>query len=333
MRRAATRATTRGFRVFRRQREYYVGDRTRRGRGPIRLLIVIVAVLALAGGAALGGYLPALAAYLPALGSENLPAAASPTASIAPVALATVSPTTAPSPTPIPSATVQPGPSLPVPCAGPSGIAPARVLSHGDFNQKIVALTFDDGTNPDNTRQILHILQREKVNATFFPTGRALERFPDVWGAVAKASYPIANHTYSHGELKGKCFEAQARELSKAAAVFATLGIPEFPVMRPPYELWDDTTAVAATTQGLQAVILWNIDTRDWQGANKATIQRVALNGGKGSIILMHTCPEATAAALPAIIKGFKARGFRFVTIGEMLGIPGPVPYPAPAGT
>jgi len=157
-----------------------------------------------------------------------------------------------------------------------------------------------------------------------------MERFPKLWRAVARANYPIANHTYSHSDLSGKCFDAQRRELARARAVFDEQNLVQFPVMRPPYELFDDTTAAAATAEGLQAVILWNIDTRDWQGASPASIRREALHGGRGSIILMHTGPEATAEALPGIIRGFRARGFRFVTIGELLGIDGAVPFPAP---
>ena len=147
---------------------------------------------------------------------------------------------------------------------------------------------------PRDTKQILHILVHEKVNATFFPTGVAMERFPEVWKAVAQDNFPIANHTYAHGALAGKCFEPQRQELARAAGVFATLGIPESPYMRPPYELSEQEgrTEAAAAAVNLDAVILWNVDTGDWQGASASTIRRIALSGGKGSIILMHTFPR-----------------------------------------
>ena len=315
-----------------RRREYYIGDRRRRRTGR-RLLgvlaLVAVAIAAVGGVAAMGG----------------LPAISLPGTSGAPIAVATTGatsepagsqpPASSPGSTPLasapdaslPPATPPPTPP-PAPCRPPVNVGVAKVISHGDFKQKVVALTFDDGTNPENTKQILRILQHEKANATFFPTGVAMERFSDVWKAVARANFPIANHTYGHGALADKCFEPQQSALSHAADVFASLGIPESPYMRPPYELFDDTTRAAASSLGLDAVILWNVDTGDWQGASAATIRRIALTGGKGSIILMHTFPEATAAALPGIIKGFKARGFRFVTIGQVLGIDGPVPYP-----
>jgi peptidoglycan/xylan/chitin deacetylase (PgdA/CDA1 family) len=303
-----------------RRREYYVGRRRRRTG---RIVLVGLAVAAIAGATATGAYV----AVANAPAQSNGPVAVtSPDASRG-IGEPTPATTLAPVVTPAPS--VIPEPTLP-PCAPPSNIVPARVLSHGDFDEKVVALTFDDGTNPKNTEQILRILKREHVNATFFPTGRAMERFPDVWREVAKAGYPIANHTYGHEQLAGKCYIDQRQDLLRASAVFGTLEIPQFPAMRPPYELFDATTNAAAAAEGLQAVVLWNIDTNDWQGAGATSIRRTALHGGKGSIILMHTFPEATAAALPAIIKGFKARGFRFVTIGEILGIAGPVPFPEP---
>ncbi|HET9852902.1 MAG TPA: polysaccharide deacetylase family protein [Candidatus Limnocylindrales bacterium] len=313
--------------MFSRRREYYIGGRPRRRSGRVTIVALALALVAVVGAVALAGNLPALglapgssAAAVATPGPVGAASPQPPPASLPAGSLPPIAPPPSGSPTP----------SGPPPCEGPAGIEPARVVSHGSIHEKTVALTFDDGTNPENTAQILRILKQFKVNATFFPTGRSMERFPKVWRAVARANYPIANHTYAHGELSGKCFDVQRRELSRAAAVFDEQHLLQFPAMRPPYELFDDTTAVAAAAEGLQAVILWNIDTRDWQGASAASIRREALHGGRGSIILMHTGPEATAEALPGIIRGFKARGFRFVTIGEMLGIDGPVPFPAP---
>lgn len=304
--------------MLRRRREYYVGDRPRRHR--VRAILAGLAVVAILGSATLAGNLP--------------PVGFGPAQSIAPAAVASAladaalppSPNATQRPLASPAASLPPTPS----CAAPTTIAPARVVSHGSVHDKSVALTFDDGLNKENTLQILRILKRERVNATFFPTGQAIDRLPNVWRAVAAANYPIANHTYSHAALAGMCYDAQRHELARAKRTFEKFHIPEFPVMRPPYELLDDTTAVAAAAEGFDAVVLWNVDLRDWQGASATSIRRAALSGERGSILLMHTFPEATAAALPAIIRGYRARGFRFVTIGTMLGIEGPVPYPEP---
>ena len=313
--------------MFRRQREYYVGGRSTRRRS--RLALLVVAVIAIGGATVLASFAPAIGRTLSDLTNPTT----------LPTTAAVGGATSAPGPTgatnpPSPAASIGPVPSTtpavgtPTPCRPPENLEAARVVSHGDIRKKAVALTFDDGTDPENTKRILRILQKYKVNATFFPTGKSVERFPDVWKAIAQARFPIANHTYGHPELAGQCYEPQRRELANAQGILAGLGIEELPVMRPPYELWDATTEVAASAVGIESIILWNIDTRDWQGASTATVRRVALGGGRGSIVLMHTFPDTTAAALPAIIKGYRARGFEFVTIGQMLGIEGAVPYP-----
>jgi peptidoglycan/xylan/chitin deacetylase (PgdA/CDA1 family) len=243
----------------------------------------------------------------------------------------------APSPTASSSATPPlPSPSMSGPaaspvtgstCPAPPGVEPAAVAFHGPRTAKVVALTFDDGTNAPNTLRILATLKKYRVNATFFPTGRAMELYPDVWRRVAAAHFPIANHTYAHRQLRGLCFEAQRDELEKGNAVFTALDVPELHAGRPPYEAFDETTLLAATSAGLSEIVLWDVDTKDWEGRSASAIVHAALAGGRGSIVLMHTFPAATAKALPAIIRGYRARGFRFVTVGQLLDLGGPVAF------
>jgi len=210
----------------------------------------------------------------------------------------------------------------------PAEATPALVVSHGDRTAKVVALTFDDGTNSVNVHRILGILARTKVNATFFPTGKSVYLFPDVWKSVASVGYPIANHTFSHVSLKGLCFPLQLGELLHAEQIVRDLGVSMLPVMRPPYEEFDVVTRQATTAAGESHVVLWDVDTLDWTGISTSRIVAAALRGRAGSIILMHTGPVNTARALPTIISQFRRRGFTFVTIGQMFGIEGSVPFP-----
>jgi peptidoglycan-N-acetylglucosamine deacetylase len=236
-------------------------------------------------------------------------------------------PAVAPDPTAVPEALASPPPK-PACDPPPADLTGARVLSHGSRDRKLVALTFDDGYNPSNTLRILGILRQAHVNATFFVTGRAVQLFPGVWREVAAAGYPIGDHTYDHHALKGLCFSAQLLELShQADAVRDVLGQDPVALMRPPYGSRDATTPLAASAAGDAAVVLWDVDTNDWSGLGATAVARRALSGGKGSIVLMHTLYTTTAAALPRIIAGYRARGFQFVTVGELLGVPGPVPF------
>ena len=145
---------------------------------------------------------------------------------------------------------------------------------------------------------------------------------------MAAAGFPIANHTYDHATLSGGCYSTQLSELTRwTASIKTTLGITPLTVMRPPGGSYDYTTRLATTGAGLRCVVLWDIDTSDWRGPTSATIASRALAGKEGSIVLMHTSVDNTAAALPKIIAGYRARGFRFVTVGQLLGVGGAVPY------
>lgn len=218
-----------------------------------------------------------------------------------------------------------PPPRCPVALAG----APiAKLVHHGSRTDKVVALTFDDGYNSPNVRKILAILEKAKVNATFFPIGQVIKKDPATWRAVAAAGFPIANHTYDHKNLKGLCRVSQQSELARQDAMVAKeLGITPLPYMRPPYGTYDSGTRLAAAADGEQAVVLWDVDTRDWSGLSARGITARAIVGTNGSIVIMHTFVANTVSALPTIIARYKARGFTFVTVGQLLGIDGPVPF------
>lgn len=250
---------------------------------------------------------------------EPTAVAAVPTATVVP------SPTAAaPSPSPIPSY---------IGCApAPAELAPAIVASHGPRTKKVVALTFDDGTSAESTLRILATLVREHASATFFPTGRSVERFADVWRRVAAAGYPMGNHTYSHGSLAGQCYEAQLAELLRDERVLGGLGISLLPVMRPPYEEWDASTLLASRAAGESHVVLWDVDTHDWTGVSARTIVSRAVGGQAGSIVLMHTITN-TADALPTIIHRYRDRGFTFVTVPALLDIASPESTPQASAT
>jgi peptidoglycan/xylan/chitin deacetylase (PgdA/CDA1 family) len=192
----------------------------------------------------------------------------------------------------------------------------------------VVALTFDDGYSATRTLQILWTLQQNRVNATFFPVAKAVAGDPTTWRTVAAAGFPIANHTDDHATLSGRCYSTQLSELTRwTSTIRSILGITPLPVMRPPGGSYDSNTRLAAAGAGQRDVVLWDVDTNDWQGPDAATISSRALAGRAGSIILMHLHAANTPAALPQIIAGFKARGFGFVTVGQLLGVGGAVPF------
>ncbi len=235
-----------------------------------------------------------------------------------------------------PGATIGAEPSTPrravrtISCEqGPSWVTPAEVVYHGPRDKKVVALTFDDGWGARTLRKILRVLRDRHVNATFFPVGQAVRLDPTIWRRIADAGFPIANHTFDHGTLEGQCYATQRRELARARHAYEdVLDGASLPVMRPPGGLFDDATRTAATSAGEPTIVLWDVDTSDWTGIGFRQVRRNALAGTKGSIVVLHTSSMSTVRALPGIIRGYRKRGFEFVTIGQLLGIAGAVPYP-----
>jgi peptidoglycan-N-acetylglucosamine deacetylase len=213
---------------------------------------------------------------------------------------------------------------------GPSWVTPAAVVYHGPRDEKVVALTFDDGWGGRTLRKILRVLRQKQVNATFFPLGQAVRLDPGTWRTIATAGFPIADHTFDHGTLAGKCYAEQRLELVRAQRAYKkVLDVTSLPVMRPPGGRFDDATRAAATSAGEPTIVLWDVDTNDWTGIGFRRIRANALEGTKGSIVVLHTSSMSTVRALPGIIRGYRKRGFEFVTVGQLLGIAGPVPYPA----
>ncbi len=229
---------------------------------------------------------------------------------------------TAPSGSPAPSQSSSSAPSSAPGSPTASGaVTPARVVFSGSRAKKVIALTFDDGSNPVALRRILAILKREKVAATFFPYGWAVHADPAGWHAVVAAGYPIANHTLSHSVLT-TLTPAQVTEemVHGRRTIDLYSGGTSIDLMRPPAGLYTTATRLAVAQGGYPTMVLWDVDTFDWKGVSVKTIKARAIRGTNGSIVLMHAGPLNTPKALPAIIASYRARGFTFVTLPQLLG-------------
>ncbi len=130
----------------------------------------------------------------------------------------------------------------------------------------------------------------------------------------------IGNHSYDHPDFTTITYEEARRQLLDNADMWweACRAIPA-PLFRPPYGAYDATTLKAAGSAGYPFVVNWDVDTGDWTGASPAVVARRAVGGaGPGSIICMHT-EWNTQKAIPAIVKGLRARGLEPVSVGRLL--------------
>ncbi len=209
-------------------------------------------------------------------------------------------------------------------CSDPPIPTPGRVHYRGSSHLPRVALSFDDGPDAKQTRRILDILQQEGVPATFFVQGRMARRSPQLLWRMQAETHEIANHSTNHRSLVTLSRAAVQQEIATTQAlVCQQVGIrPRY--LRPPYGHFDRTTRELAAQLGL-SLVLWDVDTRDWQHRNpQRIIQTVQDQARAGSIILMHDIYSSTADALPQVIAVLRAKGLEFVTVSELLGSPDP---------
>jgi peptidoglycan-N-acetylglucosamine deacetylase len=192
--------------------------------------------------------------------------------------------------------------------------------------EKVVALTYDDGPHPVYTRQILDILDKYHVKATFFMIGRLMERYPDVVQEVLKRGHVIANHTYTHpSNIEADTSAQIIRELEQCEQVIERMTGKRASFFRTPRGLMDSTVFSIAQDEGYQT-ILWTVcaDHHD-APTPELMAERVLRLNRPGGIILAHdgSFPSRwkDVAATPLIIERLQKEGYRFVTIPELLKI------------
>jgi peptidoglycan/xylan/chitin deacetylase (PgdA/CDA1 family) len=222
--------------------------------------------------------------------------------------------------------------------ASPAPAPGAAVLTHGPRTRPVVALTFDDGWGARTCGDLVRILETTHTAATFFPNAVYVERSPRLWRYIAQLGFPIGNHTTSHPPMPSLDYRHQLAQIaSDRTIVERVIGMPTIPVFRPPYGLYDATTVRAAGAAGYAYVLNWDAsfaDSSRRRGGRPwpiASYVRAASRGVNGSVILGHCGSPVDLAALPAVIAGYRARGFTFVTVPQLLGMPGAGPMTFPA--
>lgn len=185
-----------------------------------------------------------------------------------------------------------------------------------------IALTFDDGPHPRQTERILSILAEYELRATFFMVGVNVRNYPDAARAVAAAGHEIGNHTFSHRHLRNLNGQELFEELKQCENAIEEICDCRPTLFRPP-EGAINSFVEDCSAKGEYRVILWSLDTRDWERKNTEQIVKCVLSNVKpGDIILMHDyigynsrTPEALAILLPELLE----RGFEPVTVSELL--------------
>jgi cellulose synthase/poly-beta-1,6-N-acetylglucosamine synthase-like glycosyltransferase/peptidoglycan/xylan/chitin deacetylase (PgdA/CDA1 family)/spore germination protein YaaH len=216
---------------------------------------------------------------------------------------------------------------------------PYRVARYG-YNPNQIALTFDDGPDPEWTPKILDVLKREHAPATFFLIGFQADRFSDITSRVYREGHEIGNHTFTHPDISNISSAFSRAELNLTERLFASrLGIRTI-LFRPPYSIDQDPDTADQVrpleqTQEMGYVTVGDrVDPNDWKDNPRRTADQISrdvlahlppcspTDQRCGNIILLHDGGgdrSQTVLALPKIIEGIRARGYQVVPVYQLL--------------
>jgi peptidoglycan/xylan/chitin deacetylase (PgdA/CDA1 family) len=193
----------------------------------------------------------------------------------------------------------------------------AEPMYYVDDGPKTVALTIDDGPSPVYTPQVLKLLDKYRITASFSMIGRSAATYPAIAREVARAGHLIVNHTWDHSDLAPMTAVAVSDEITRATEAIhqATGDVPR--IFRAPYGAWSPTVLDYCASNGLTALD-WSVDPRDWSMPGTAEIvDNIMANTRTGSIILEHDGGgnrAETVAALKIVIPRLLDEGYRFRT-------------------
>lgn len=194
------------------------------------------------------------------------------------------------------------------------------------IGQKAVALTFDDGPTPAMTAEILGILRRQKAKATFFVNGKTLAENLGAGRSIVAAGHQMGNHTYSHKPMIFRSPRAIRNEIVRTDRLIRKAGYKGGIPVRPPYCLKLVALPRYLATQG-RKIVTWDVgpDMNPWVEARPSRITRFVLKRTRpGSIVMMHVISKNHRESMRAVedaIAGLKKKGYRFVTVSELLAL------------
>lgn len=191
-------------------------------------------------------------------------------------------------------------------------------VHNGSRRHKRIALTFDDGPSA-YTAQVISVLSHHHAFGTFFEVGQEVSGRAAVMRSAVAHGDELGDHSMHHSAMPSGSDIAEAARVIKRASGFRPC------LFRPPGGAYNSDEVATAQARGM-STILWDVDPQDWSRPGSSAIyDRVVTNARPGSIVIMHDGGgdrSETVAALPAIIRNLKSRGYHLVTVSELLGQP-----------
>ncbi|MEY2562052.1 MAG: peptidoglycan-N-acetylglucosamine deacetylase [Verrucomicrobiota bacterium] len=236
-----------------------------------------------------------------------------------------------PSPGPVEKSTVAPPRAVLIAPASPA--QPQISFNSVHVDGPYIALTFDDGPSATLTPKLLDLLAAHHMKATFFVVGQNAADHPEILKRAVREGHEIANHSWSHPILGKMSDEAVRRELQKTDdAIAAAIG-KRPTLLRPPYGSITAHQKKWIHDDFGYRIIIWDVDPLDWKRPGPSVVtSRILKETHAGSIVLAHDIHAPTLEAMPATFDQLERKGFKSVTVTELLAMATPLP-PKPSPT
>ncbi|CAN5872708.1 hypothetical protein BH11VER1_BH11VER1_32530 [soil metagenome] len=204
------------------------------------------------------------------------------------------------------------------------------VYSSVSVGQPYVAMTFDDGPHPSNTPRLLDMLKQRNIKATFYVVGKNVREYPDIVRRILAEGHEIGNHTWDHQALSGMSAERVHQELAMTHNAVLEVAGYQIRTMRPPYGATNLRVKQQCYQEFGYPTILWSVDPLDWKRPGSSVVaQRIISATHPGAIILSHDIHEPTITAMPQTLDTLLAKGYRFVTVSQLLNMQSTAPAAA----
>jgi peptidoglycan/xylan/chitin deacetylase (PgdA/CDA1 family) len=199
-----------------------------------------------------------------------------------------------------------------------SGITFSRVLVSGNH----IAITFDDGPHPQNTPRLLDMLRARNIKATFYVIGRSVELYPQVVRRTVAEGHEIGNHSHTHRLLSKLGDDELRQEMARCRDAVGRAAGVQPRTMRPPYGGLLQRQRELVHAEYGYPTILWSCDPLDWKRPGASVVSsRILAGTSAGGIVLAHDLHAQTVDAMPAAFDGLLRRGFKFVTVSQLLAM------------
>lgn len=200
-----------------------------------------------------------------------------------------------------------------------SGITRQLPIYSVQKDDKVVALTFDAAWGNEDTNDLIDILDRYDIKATFFVVGQWVDKYPESVKALADAGHEVMNHSNTHPYMTKLSEEQIAEEINTCADKIENVTGVRPILFRPPYGDYSDL--VVNTAKAVEHyTIQWDVDSLDWKESGvQDIVDRVLSKAAPGSIILFHNAAKYTPQALPTVIEGLIQQGYTFAPVSELI--------------